>query len=127
MWVKNDRIKKEKKNPGKDKWGKIGVVPLMPLVGVNHCQPILHMSKIMFHCYSTDEIINKFSIGYMINPSLNCNKLFREQVEKFSSVSFHKNTMETIKDCLRENNTCVMALIIFMRIMDKNQKKCIEC
>ena len=75
------------------------------------------MSKIIFHCYSTDESINQFSISYMINPSLNCNKLFIEQVEKFSSVSFHKNTMETIKDCLRENNTCVMALIIFMRIV----------
>ena len=53
----------------------------MPLVGVNCCQPILFMSKRMVHCYSTDEIINKFAIGHMINASLNCDKIFREQVE----------------------------------------------
>ena len=53
----------------------------MPLLGVNHCQPILHMSNRMIRCYSTDESINKLSIGYMIKPSLNCKKLFREQVE----------------------------------------------
>ena len=40
----------------------------MPLVGVNHCQPILYMSKRMVHCYSIDETINQFSTGYMINP-----------------------------------------------------------
>ena len=33
-----------------------------------HRQPILHMSKIMVHCYYKDETINQFSIGYMINP-----------------------------------------------------------
>ena len=53
----------------------------MPLVGVNHRKPILHMSKIMVHCYSTDETINQFVIGYIVSPSLNCNKVFRVQVE----------------------------------------------
>ena len=62
------------------------VIPFMPLVGVNNCQPILHMSKRMIHCYSTDESINQFAIGYMINPSLNCKQLFREQVKEFFSV-----------------------------------------
>ena len=58
----------------------------MSLVGVNHCQPILYMSKIMVYYYSTDETINPFAIGYMINPSLNCNKVFIVQVEKCLSV-----------------------------------------
>ena len=65
----------------------------MPSVGVNNCQPILHISKIMIHCYSTDESMNQFSIGYMINHSLNCNKVFREQVEKLLSVLFNEKTM----------------------------------
>ena len=65
MWEKRN-----KKSPGKDKWETLVVIPLMPLVGVNCRQPILHMSKIMVHCYTTDETINHFAIGYMINPSL---------------------------------------------------------
>ena len=44
--------------PGKDKWETLDVIPLMPLVGVNHYQPILHMSKKMVHCYSIYESIN---------------------------------------------------------------------
>ena len=60
--------KENNNNPGKDKWETLDVIPLMPLVGVNYCQPILHMSKIMVYCYSTDESINQFAIGYMINP-----------------------------------------------------------
>ena len=49
----------------------------------------------------------------MINPSLKCNNLFREQVEKCLSIPFNKNTMESIRDCLRKNNICVMAPIMF--------------
>ena len=78
------------------------------------------MSKIMVRCYSTDESINQFAIGCMINPSLKCNKVFREQVEKFLSVSFHENTMETIKYCLRKKYKCVMSIIIFY---DNNRLK----
>ena len=99
----------------------------MPLVGMNHCKPTLHMSKIMVHCYSTYESINKFAIGYMIIPPINCNKVFREKVEKCLSVSFHERKMVTIKYFLRNNNTCVIELIMFMRIMEKYQKKCTEC
>ena len=58
------------------------------------------MSKIMVQCYSTDETVNQFSIGYIINPSLNCNKVFRLQVEKYLSVSFASRKMETIRDFL---------------------------
>ena len=67
----------------------------------------------MAHCYYTDESINQFTISYMINPSLNCNKVFRQQVENYLSVSFHKNTREAIRDFLRKKNTYVMAPIMF--------------
>ena len=49
----------------------------------------------------------------MINPSINCNKLFREQVEKFLGVSFQENVMETIIYCLGKKNKCIIALIMF--------------
>ena len=74
-------LEKGKKNvPGKDKWEIPAIIPIIKLVGVNHRLPILHMSKIMVHCYSIDETNNQFSSSYMINPSLNFNKLFRIQV-----------------------------------------------
>ena len=117
--------KEKKKNPGNDKWELLDVIPLMPLLGVTNHQPILHMSKIIVHYYSTDEINNQFSIGYMIIPSLNCNKLFREQFEKCSIVSFHKKTIEKIRYVLRKKNTCVMALIIIYDIIEEKPKKCI--
>ena len=40
------------------------------------------MSKRMILCYTTDETINQFESGYMINPSLKFNNVFRIQVEK---------------------------------------------
>ena len=52
----------------------------MTLVGVNHNEPILNMSKRMVHFYTTDETINQFTIGYMINPSLKSNNIFIIQV-----------------------------------------------
>ena len=66
----------------------------------------------MVHCYYTDGSINPFEIGYIINPEVNCNKVFREKVEKFLSISFHENIIETIKYCLIKKNTCVMELIM---------------
>ena len=40
----------------------------MPLLGVNQYLTILHMSKTTVHGYSTDESINQFEIGYIVNP-----------------------------------------------------------
>ena len=85
------------------------------------------MSKIMVICYSTDESINPFSIGYMINPSLNGNKVLRVQVEKCWSVSFHSRTMETIIDFLKKKNKCVMALIMIYENNGEIPKNCLEC
>ena len=56
-------IELEKKVPGKYNGETLDFIPLMTLVGVNHRQPILHMSKIMFHCYSIDESINLLAIS----------------------------------------------------------------
>ena len=99
--------KKSKKVPGKDKWETLAVIPLIPYVGVNNRQPILHMYKRMVHWYSTDETNINFEIGYTINPLLNCNKVFRVQVEIFLSFSFVSRTMENIIDCLKDSKKCI--------------------
>ena len=77
----------------------------------------------MVYWYYIDESISPFTIGYIINPSLNCNKVFIEPFEKCVSVSFHKNTMEHIRDCLKNNNACVMALIMVYNINWKKPNK----
>ena len=82
-------IEKKIKIETKYRWETLDVIPLFPLPGVNHCQPIVHMSKIIVHIYSTDKHINKFAIGYIINPSLHVNKVFREKVEKCLNYIFH--------------------------------------
>ena len=84
----------------------------MPIVGVNYRQHILHMSKIMVRCYTKNEIINLFVIGYMINPLLKFNNIFRIKVEKYLSISFSSRKMKNIKNFMVNNNACVMALIL---------------
>ena len=62
---------KEKKTiPAKYKWEIPAVIPLMPIVGVNHCLPILHLSPKMVHIYTAGKTIHQFAIDHMINPSL---------------------------------------------------------
>ena len=69
----------------------------MPIVGVNHCPPISHLSKRMVHIYTTGKTINQFEIGYMINPSLNFKNAFRTQVEKCFGDYFSIRKTKTIK------------------------------
>ena len=39
------------------------------------------MSKILVYLYTKDKNINQFPIGYINNPTLLVNNLFREKVE----------------------------------------------
>ena len=66
----------------------------------------------MVHIYSTEKKIHQFAIGYMINPSLHINNVFITQVQKCLGCSFYIETMKNIRDCLLNNNTSVMALIM---------------
>ena len=113
--------------PAKYKWELPDIIPLMSIVGFNHCLPILHLSKIIVHINSTEKTIHKFVIGYMINPSLHINRIFREQVEKFLDCSFSIKTMKTIRDCLMNKNTSVMALIMIYETGVKEIKNSIGC
>ena len=85
------------------------------------------MLKIMVHIYYIDDSINQFAIGYMINPSLHVDKVFREKVEKFLNYTYHEKKMETIRDFMKNNNTCIIALIMFYENNGVKTKKCIGC
>ena len=84
----------------------------MPILGVNHHLPILHITKRMVPIYTTCKTIYQFLIGYMINPSLQFNKILKIQVENFLGCSFSIRIMKTIKKNLMKNNTSVMAIIM---------------
>ena len=99
---KKIKFKNKRKIPKKDKWEYCDFIILIPLLGLYHRQPLLHMSKIFVYINTTYERINPFSIGYMINPTLQVNKVFRDKVEKFLRDTFHQNTMKGIKHFLRK-------------------------
>ena len=46
----------------------------------NHRMPLSHMAKSYMWLKETKECINEFSIGYIIPPTFNINKSFKEQV-----------------------------------------------
>ena len=66
----------------------------------------------MVHIYTTEKTIHQFAIGYMIEPSLYFNNIFKTKVEKCLGCYFSIRKMKTIKKNLMKNNTYVMALII---------------
>ena len=77
----------------------------------------------MVHIYTIDKNVNQFSIGYMINPYLHINKMFKTQVEKFLGCSFSIKTMQSIKNCLMRKNTSAMELIMIYETIGISIKK----
>ena len=65
----------------KDKWNQINILDMQYLLGANCRMPLLHMSKSYIWLEETNQRINEFSIGYMMNPNLNRNRSFRDQVK----------------------------------------------
>ena len=69
----------------------------MPIAWVDFSLPILHMSKRMVHIYIIEKTVHQSAIGYMINPSLYFNKIFKTQVNIFLGSSFSIETIKSIK------------------------------
>ena len=64
----------------------------------------------------------------MINPGLNFNKTFREQVVKCLFTTHGKFTQPFIKATSSKNNTSVLALIMFYEtIADKKYYRVLSC
>ena len=67
----------------------------------------------------TNQRINDFSIGYMMNPNLSMNKAFKQQVKLCMKTKFSTSTMTHISKILMKPNTRVLALLMFF----ENRKK----
>ena len=65
----------------------------------------------------------KFSIGYMVNPTLNGNKVLRNQVEQCLKYKLHSSTMSGIKNTTKKENICVIALVMFYENITTNPMK----
>ena len=74
-------------------------MPMLSLLGVNHRLLLFHMAK-RFIWLNEKKRINEFTTGYTINPGLNFNKAFREQVETFMNNIFGAITKPFIKATL---------------------------
>ena len=61
----------------KCKLNHLNLMQIQSLLGTNHRLPLSHMAKSHIWLEETNERINKFSIGYMINPNLIMNKAFK--------------------------------------------------
>ena len=71
------------------------------------------MAKSYICLEETNQRINEFSIGYMMNPNLHNNKVFREQVKVCLKNIFGPYTNTQIGKILLKNNTIVLALVMF--------------
>ena len=83
------------------------------MLGTNCRMPLLPMSKSYICHEDTNQRINEFSIGYMMNPTLYGNRAFKDQVKLFFKHTFGPYTNSHINKTLQKKNTIVLALVIF--------------
>ena len=76
----------------KDKWNQINILDMQYLLGANCRMPLLHMSKSYICLEETNQHINEFSIGYIMNPSVNRNRAFKYQVKVCLENTFGPDT-----------------------------------
>ena len=72
----------------KDRWDHCNHILMQSLLGNNHRLPLFHISKSFIWLEESKERINEFFIGYMINPTFNIKRSFREQVNKCMKTKF---------------------------------------
>ena len=73
------------------------------MLQANFCMPLLHISKSYIFLEETNQRINEFSIGYMMNPTLYKNRAFKEQVKVCFKHTFGTDTTSHINKILQKN------------------------
>ena len=59
----------------------------------------------------------------MVNPTLHVNKSFKEQVEKCMNYTFSTITQPFNKNTMKNDNACVLALLMLYDTRHKNATK----
>ena len=96
----------------KDKWNQLNILDMQYMLGNNCRRPLLHTSKSYIWIEETNERINQFSIGYIINPNFHKNKAFKEQLKGFLKKIFGPSINIHIGKILLKKNTRVLALVM---------------
>ena len=65
---------------------------MQSLLGTNCCMPLLYISKGYISLEETNQHVNEFSIEYMMNPNLNRNIAFEDQVKICLKNTFGQDT-----------------------------------
>ena len=97
----------------KDKWNQMNILDMQSMLGTNFRMPLVHMSKRYIWLEENNQRINELSIGYMMNPTLNRNIAFKDQVKLCLKQTFGTDTNSHISITLQKPNTRVLALVIF--------------
>ena len=66
------------------------------VLGANFCIPLINMSNRKIYIEETNERINEFSFEYVLNPHLNMNKAFKDQLKTCLSNTFGADTKRHI-------------------------------
>ena len=83
----------------------MNILDMKSLLGTNCRMPLLHMSKSYIWIEETNQRINEFSIGYMMNQTFNRNIYFIDQVKICFKNTFGPDTNTDIAKTLSKNNT----------------------
>ena len=58
------------------------------------------MYKIFVYFQNKEELIHEFAIAYIVNPTFNVNKVFKEKVEEFMNDTSGTTTQPSIKHAI---------------------------
>ena len=90
-----------------DKCNQLNLMCIQYLLGTNHHLTISRMAKSYIWLEETNQRINQFSIGYMMNPNLSINKAFKYQLKICMETTFGAMTQQHISKILSKTNTRV--------------------
>ena len=101
----------------------MNLLDMQSMLGTNFRMPLLHISKSYIWLEETNQRINEFSIGYMMNPTLYSNRAFKDQLKLCLKHTFGPDTNPHISRTLQKPNTRVLTLVIFYESGEKIIRK----
>ena len=116
-------VMREKNIQTKDKWNQLNLMDIQSLLWTNHRLPLSHTARNYIWLEETNQRINGFSIGYIMNPNLSMKKAFREQVKVCMRTTFSTSTITHISKIPLKPNTRVLELVMFFENRKKYAKK----
>ena len=92
------------------------------LLGTNNRLTLSHMDKSYICLEETNQLINEFSFGYIMNTYLSINKAFKEPVKICMKTKFATTTQSHISKRLLKPDKRVLALTMFVENRKKNKE-----